>query len=99
MLGNKALQKAYHDRNLAVQAMARMASSLGFKVGLIVDHIEPDWQALVIDLPTGLVAWFMPKNEILGQWPKYDGEWGGHTLDEKVERVEKFVQGMAGEDG
>lgn len=46
---------------------------------------------LMIDLPTGQVGWHLPKAEIEGQWPAYDKAWDGHSLEEKRERLKRFI--------
>ena len=91
------LQEAYHDRNLAVMALARLAMAFGFPAGLHVDPDEPDWPVLMVDLPSGQVSWHLPKTEIIGPWPMYDGDWDGHTLEEKQARVARFVELWEGE--
>jgi hypothetical protein len=84
---------AYHERNMVVVALARLALELGFKAG-IKQHVgvdwEDDWRNIVfIDLPAGQVSWHIHDSEahlfyFLGA---YDGEWDGHTTEEKYERV------------
>ena len=54
--------EAYLDRNLCIQAMVKMAKKLGFNSGL---KEGPEWPILYIDLPTGQVSWYIPKQEIL----------------------------------
>ena len=70
--------EAYLDRNLAVQVMAKMALQLGCRVG--VREREEEWSILYIDLPTGQVSWHIPKKEMIGDWPIYEGKWDGHDL-------------------
>jgi hypothetical protein len=86
------MSEAYFDRNQAVQALGRLAQSMGYNVGLLDDPEEPGWPVLVIDLPTGQVSWHLPADEVLGVWGRYDGEWDGHTTGEKRERIRKFVR-------
>ncbi len=90
---SSTLDDAYFDRNQAVMALGRMAQSLGYNVGLKTDPKEPDWPVLMIDLPTGQVGWHLPKDEVVGDWPEYDGEWDGHSLDEKRKRIHAFIKG------
>jgi len=90
---SSTLNDAYFDRNQAVMVLARLAQMLGYKVGLKIDPNEPDWPVLMIDLPTGQVGWHLPKDEIVGQWPEYEGEWDGHSLEEKRKRLAEFVGG------
>ncbi|MDX9835285.1 MAG: hypothetical protein RBT36_08755 [Desulfobulbus sp.] len=88
---SSTLDDAYFDRNQAVMALARLAQQLGYKVGLRVDPGEPDWPVLMIELPTGQVGYHLPKAEVLGEWPSYDQEWDGHTLEEKRGRIEELI--------
>ncbi len=90
---SSTLNDAYFDRNQAVMAMARMALQLGYRVGLKQDPEEPDWPVLMIDLPTGQVGYHLPKEEVVGNWPEYKGEWDGHSLIEKRERIDAFLAG------
>lgn len=82
-------EEAYHDRNLAIQAAAMMAEKLGYRVGVKDD---PEWPILYIDLPTGQVSWHIPKNEIACDFPEYPGKWDGHTVEEKRERMRRFME-------
>lgn len=81
--------EAYLDRNLCVQAMVKMAQKLGFNTGLKED---PEWPILYIDLPTGQVSWHIPKQEILTDFPEYNGKWDGHNLQEKRRRLIDFME-------
>jgi len=92
---SSTLEDAYFDRNQAVMAFARLAMRLGYKVGLKTDPSEPQWPVLMIDLPTGQVGWHLPKDEIVGKWPEYDGEWDGHSLEQKRERIRRFLEEIA----
>ena len=85
------LGEAYFDRNQAAMALAKLAQAQGMKVGLRVDHKEPDWPVLMVDLPTGQVSWHLPKDEVVGQFPEYIQEWDGHDLETKRQRMEAFI--------
>lgn len=91
---SSTLKDVYFDRNQAVQALARLAQKAGYVVGLRTDPDEPQWPVLTIDLPTGQVGWHLPRAEVVGKWPKYEKEWDGHTVEEKRERLRKFLCGM-----
>lgn len=82
---------AYYDRNQAVMVLAKLALQLGYKAGLRIDPNEPDWPVMMIELPSGQVGWHLPKGEIVGDWPAYDGEWDGHSLAEKRRRMTQFL--------
>ena len=81
--------EAYLDRNLCVQAMVKMAMKLGYGAGIKEDS---KWPILYIDLPTGQVSWHIPKNEIVCHFPKYQGKWDGHSVEEKRKRIIKFLE-------
>jgi hypothetical protein len=84
-------QEAYIDRNLAVMALAKLAKQQGYNVGVQQDPNEPDWPVIMIDLPTGQVGWHIPKKELLGDWPDYTDLWDGHSVQQKQQRVKKFI--------
>ncbi len=86
-------EDAYLDRNLAVMALARLAQRQGYPVGILQDPAEPDWPVMMIDLPTGQVGWHIPQAELHGDWPVYSGEWDGHNLKQKRQRVKKMIEG------
>lgn len=80
--------EAYFDRNMAVQALAKVAQKLGYNIGIKDD---PEWPILYIDLPTGQVSWHIPKNELIEVFPVYSGKWDGHDLKEKRKRLIDFM--------
>lgn len=88
---SSTLQDAYFDRNQAVQVLARLAKELGLEIGIGIDPDEPEWPVLFVDLPTGQVSWHLSKNEVVGEWPSYDGEWDGSDLEEKRQRLTGFL--------
>jgi hypothetical protein len=88
---SSTLNDAYFDRNQAVMALAKLAKQQGYKVGIRTDPNEPDWPVLMIDLPTGQVGWHFPKHELIGVWENYDAEWDGHNLNEKRQRITRFI--------
>lgn len=92
----KAKDAAYAERDKCLVLVALMAQRLGLKVG-IGKHIDKpgetwddDWRnILFIDLPVGQVSWHIHDSEapmfyFVGA---YDGEWDGHTTEEKYQRV------------
>ena len=81
--------EAYLDRNLCVQVMARMAQKLGYNVGV---KENGDWLILYIDLPTGQVSWHIPAAELVKALPEYKGQWDGHDLELKRERIIDFIR-------
>lgn len=88
---SNTLQEAYLDRNLAVQALASLALSVGLKAGVKLDPANPGWKLLYIDLPTGQVSWHLPESEIARNFPIYDAEWDHHDLLTKQQRVRDFI--------
>ena len=80
--------EAYCDRNLAVQALATIAMDMGINVGIKKDD---EWPILYVDLPTGQVSWHIPASEIMGEFADYKGEWDGHDVEEKRNRMKKFI--------
>ncbi|MHB1708778.1 MAG: hypothetical protein ACYCT2_04800 [Thermoplasmataceae archaeon] len=85
-----APDEAYLDRNLVVQAMAKMALQLGYKVG--VRERGKEWPILYVDLPTGQVSWHIPASELAGGFQDYEGEWDGHDVQEKRGRLRKYLE-------
>ena len=84
-------EDAYLDRNLAVMALAKLAKQHGYSVGVVEDPQQPGWPVIMIELPTGQVGWHIPATELTGNWPDYSGEWDGHTLQQKRQRVREFI--------
>ena len=82
--------EAYMDRNLAVQVLAILARQQGYQIG--IRNREDDWPILSVDLPTGQVSWHIPKDEIVALLPDYPGEWDGHDLKEKRDRLRRFLE-------
>lgn len=83
-------EEAYFDRNQAVQVIAKLAYQLGYKCGVKEDK---EWPILYVDLPSGQVSWHIPANEMIGAFPEYDDGWDGHDVEEKRERLRKFIMG------
>jgi len=58
---------------------------------------EDEWKNVVfIDLPTGQVSWHIHKDELVyfPGLPTYKGVWDGHTVEEKYDRVKKYLSGV-----
>ena len=81
--------EAYLDRNLCVQIMVKMAMKLGYSAGIKDD---PEWPILYLDLPTGQVSWHIPKKEIACNFPEYQGQWDGHDLETKRNRLKAYME-------
>lgn len=88
---------AYLDRNLAVLAWARTLHDAGHRVGW--RDRGSDWPLLTMDLPTGeQVSYHLPQD---ASWaipglPDYPDSWDGHDLEEKQERVRRYLNGPTG---
>ena len=80
--------EAYYDRNLVVQALAKLAMDQGLNVGIKQDK---EWPILYVDLPTGQASWHIPASELVGEFPEYKGKWDGHDLDQKRGRIKEFI--------
>lgn len=86
--------EAYHERNKVVAVLARL-----FPSGVMRTEIEgwnPEWHGCVyIDLPSGQVSWHFHNSQVylFEGLPAYQGEWDGHTTEEKYERLLKLLSG------
>ncbi len=85
-----APDEAYLGRNLAVQVLAVMARHLGYNVG--VKNWNVEWPILYVDPPTGQVSWYIPKEEITAYFRDYSGDWDGHSVNEKRNRLMRFLE-------
>lgn len=89
---SSTLQDAYYDRNLVVQALAKLAILAGYTVGIKIDPEEPNWPILFMDLGTGQMSWHLPKDEALRSFPVYNQPWDHHDLEEKRARLKCFIE-------
>lgn len=87
-------EEAYLDRNQLAQAFARLALEQGWTTGLSIDPDEPDWPVLYVDTPAGQISWHLPKHEIIGEWPRYQGKWDGHTVEQKRARLTSLIKAV-----
>jgi len=87
---SSTLQDAYFDRNQAAMALAAACMSYGFPAGL-KESDDPEWPILFVELPQGQVSWHLPRVEIVEEWPTFEGEWDGHTLEQKRQRLSAFI--------
>ena len=86
---SNTLDDAYFDRNQAAQGFAWLAGEAGYNYG--VDRKDAEWPILRVDLPSGQVSWHIPAAELIGDWPAYEGDWDGHTLEEKRKRINHWL--------
>lgn len=94
---SNSIHDAYLDRNLAVMALAILAQQQGYPVGIKQDPQQPGWPVIMIDLPTGQVGWHIPESDLRGSWQEYPGEWDGHNLKEKRQRMAAFIANDSGD--
>ena len=73
----------YDQRYKEVIEVMYYAMSCGYQVGIRIDPSEPEWPVVYIELPTGQVSWHMPQ---------HNKEWDGHSTEEKVDRVKRFIR-------
>ena len=82
---------AYRERDACVALIAKLAASMGWRVGMArhEGEWEDDWRWIVyIDLPTGQVSWHIHDSE--REWfdfPEYPAKWDGHSMYEKYDRM------------
>lgn len=79
---------AYAERNQLVAVLARLYPS-GTK-RTAIEGWDPEWHGCVyIDLPTGQASWHYHDREayLFEGLPLYEGEWDGHTTEEKYRRI------------
>lgn len=77
-----ARSPSYEYRNRLVLLALFHSMTLGYPCGIKIDPNEPEWPCAYIELPTGQVAWHMEQ---------YKGTYDGHETDEKVNRIQRFV--------
>jgi hypothetical protein len=83
MIEQMEKQEVYDLRNRAIFAALGLASAIGFKGGIRIDPLQPEWPVVFIELPTGQVSWHIPAHE---------PAWDGHTSEEKYERIRTYIQ-------
>jgi len=79
---------AYTERNRLVAFLASIYPS-GVKKTAIPGWDEAWHGCVYIDFPIGQASWHFHDNEahLFAHLPPYDGEWDGHTTEEKYERL------------
>ena len=86
------LLDVYAERNRIAQALGKMAMEMKYNVGIKNDSEDKEYVILYIDLPTGQVSWHIPRRELIGKFPEYNGNWDGHQIETKIERVEEYIK-------
>jgi hypothetical protein len=85
---------AYTERNRLVALLASIYPS-GVKKTAIPGW-DKSWHGCVyIDLPVGQASWHFHDSEahLFAHLPPYEGEWDGHTTEEKYERIARLALG------
>ena len=86
---------AYSERNRLVALLASLFPS-GIK-RTEIEGWDPEWHGCVyIDLPTGQASWHYHDSDahLFAHIPPYEGEWDGHTTEQKYERIAKLAASM-----
>jgi hypothetical protein len=79
---------AYLERNQVVAALSKMFRS--GKKRTAIEGWSEDWHGCVyIDLPTGQASWHYHDSQayLFDHLPEYQGEWDGHSTEEKYARI------------
>lgn len=102
---SETMDEVYHERDQVIALAVWLALQSGLSVW-IGEHErsdaawESDWRHIVyIRLPTGQVSWHIHKSE-LGLFRLLPsrasvGTWDGHTVEEKYDRLERYVTGIS----
>jgi hypothetical protein len=90
---------AYTERNRLVAFLASIYSS-GVKKTAIPGWDESWHGCVYIDLPVGQASWHFHDSEahLFAHLPPYEGEWDGHTTEEKYERIARAALGEKKDD-
>ena len=94
-----ALDGAYTERNRLVALLASLFPS-GTKKTAIPGWDEAWHGCVYIDLPNGQASWHYHDREahLFAYLPLYQGEWDGHTTEEKYERIARAALGEKKDD-
>ena len=98
-IANAKMQKdkAYHERNLVVAALAKHVIAMGGVAGLKHTKIpgwNPEWYGCVYIVPPGgkQLSWHYHDSHayVFAGLPLYEGEWDGHDTPEKYRRLKEW---------
>lgn len=92
-LQTSAKDGAYLERNKLVVLLAAIFPA-GIKQTAIPGW-DPAWHNCVyVDLPNGQASWHYHDSEaeLFAHLPAYDGEWDGHTTEEKYARILRLAR-------
>lgn len=76
----------YDRRYPKVLDAASLAAACGYRAGIRIDPLEPEWPVIYLELPTGQVSWHMAEHAT---------PWDGHDTDEKYRRCRAFAERVA----
>ena len=85
---------AYLERNRLVALLSKLFPA--GKKRTAIEGWSEDWHGCVyIDLPTGQASWHYHDSQayLFDHLPEYQGEWDGHTTEEKYGRIASVVSG------
>lgn len=88
---------AYDDRNaLAVAFLATIANHHRMHNVGHYDHGDDGWRVVYANLPTGMVSWHLPAEDVPG-WlpPRSPDVYDGHSREEKNRRLSDYVDYIA----
>jgi len=86
-------EAAYHDRDLVLALLARLAAASGWPVGTREDTspaAEPRFRRVVyVETPAGQLSWHYAAEEapLFATLPEHTKAWDGHTTPEKHARI------------
>lgn len=88
---------AYHQRDLAVALLARLAMASRWSAGVRPHEgpaLDARWKRVVfIETPEGQLSWHFPEEEahLFDALPSHPKAWDGHTSDQKNARMERAI--------
>jgi hypothetical protein len=91
-VSREAVQSVYTERNAVVMAFVLFAMTQGWKGGVKFFDEDPMWPVILIDTPKGQCSWHVPMETVPSTMPLYEGEWDGHTTEEKYQRLTELVE-------
>lgn len=85
--------EVYRER---AQLVAHLASLYPSTIG-VTDPTAPDWAVVLINTPVGQMSWHIARSDLdlFDHVPwDHNGEWDGHSTDEKYARLRELTLGM-----
>lgn len=76
-------KKDYKARDIFIYRALAVAREENYKCGIKIDLAQSNWPLVFIEIPDfGQFSWHCQE---------FEGEWDGHTTEDKYDRLEKFV--------